>query len=294
MNMKRALLILLAVGLVACGCEEDDCCTRSRCVCEDDIAPAIPAGVYSVTGDELVTVYWNPVLGSDVKGYGIWRNTTYEGEYDHVADALGEESDFYEDQAVDNGVTYYYAVTAFDFEGNESDLSLENAHDTPRPEGSNLRLYTVSENPSKAGVDLTIAELPAVVSGDLVVAWDDAGADIYLESSQVGKQDILRIVTADNAFIQDFGHTEHLDEIDWAPEGGWSQSPLGVEVIAGHAYIIQTDDGNFAKIRVTTLYPDHGSILLSWAYQLIANYQELTPPAPYDSRAGSSTPAEGR
>src|SRR5438094_308007 len=55
-----------------------------------------------------------------------------------------------------NGVTYWYAVSAYDLAGNESDLSVENVHDTARPAGTGLVLHAVSDEPGQfAGYDFS-------------------------------------------------------------------------------------------------------------------------------------------
>lgn len=282
-KMRLGFLLLVAAGLALCGCEDEDCCTKPRCV--DNEPPAIPTGVYTVTGNEKVTIYWNPVLGSDVRGYGIWWSDALPGPYERMTDVLGEESYYYVDTDVDNGVTYFYAVTAFDYDGNESALSLEDAFDTPRPEGFDLRIYDVEESPSQSGIDFKQAEVPGAVSQDLVVAWDAPGADIYLDSASDGDPDVLRIIPTAGTLIQDFGYTDVLDEIDWAPIDGWSESPLGVEVIRSHAYVVQTYDGNYAKFRITFVNKTLRYVVLDWAYQLVPYNQELMPPPPDQARA---------
>ncbi|MCK4547034.1 MAG: hypothetical protein KAW17_06280 [Candidatus Eisenbacteria sp.] len=280
--MKPGFMIPLifgaAVSVVLCGCGDDDCGYKPTCV--DNVPPAIPAGVYSVTGDQQVTIFWNPVLGSDVRGYGVWWSDDLPGPYERMADVMDEESYYYVDTDVDNARTYFYAVTAFDFNGNESDLSIESVFDTPRPAGFDVRVYDVENSPSEGGLDFFQAEIPGYQDDDLVVAWDASGTDLYLDSASDNDPDVLRFVPVGGTLIQDFGFTESLDEIDWAPIEGWSDSPMGVEVIRGHSYIVQTVDDNYAKLRVSVINRSRGYVILDWAYQLVPDNQELMPPAP--------------
>ncbi|HMB70502.1 MAG TPA: hypothetical protein VKU85_14400, partial [bacterium] len=129
--------------------------------CEDDViyvedgAPAVPTGVYTITGDEWVEVLWNPVREADVEGYGVYRSRNATGAYDRIATLHGMENTSYVDHDVANGVTYFYAVDAFDGRGHESELSYEDAFDTPRPAGQNVTAWAREEDPIRSGIDLS-------------------------------------------------------------------------------------------------------------------------------------------
>ena len=64
-------MIVLFGGAIlwATGCSKDDCVE-----CTDTTPPAVPSGVFSVTGDNQVTLYWNDVAEADVAGYAVYRN----------------------------------------------------------------------------------------------------------------------------------------------------------------------------------------------------------------------------
>ena len=53
---------------------------------------------------------------------------------------LSTDASRYVDDDVRNGSTYFYAVSAYDYDGNESELSPEQVYDTPRPSG--IEYYT--------------------------------------------------------------------------------------------------------------------------------------------------------
>ena len=77
--------------------------------------------------------------------------------------------------------------------------------------------------------------------------------------------------------IQDFGYTETLDALDWAPPDGWST--LGwAELIVGHTYAVWTWDDHYAKFRVTEM--GSSSVLIDWAYQIDPGNPELKPAIP--------------
>ena len=123
------LIISLIWGL---GCESNNS------VKPDTEPPAIPRGVVSITGDEQGTVEWFPNGERDLAGYRIWRSPD-DDEFDLLAE-LSDDAFQYVDNDVRNGATYFYAVSAYDADGNESEVSPERVPDTPRPSGNNVTL----------------------------------------------------------------------------------------------------------------------------------------------------------
>lgn len=258
----------LAIGLG--GCDDD----HDHSGFSDNEAPPIPAGVYSVTGDERATIYWSPLIGADVAGYNVYVSDAADGPYERIAHLLGEATDHYIASGLDNGVTLYFAVDAFDFDGNASELSSENVHDTPRPSGFGLTLFAPEVDDNNAAVDWS-----NYASGNsaMSVPFDDPDADfviVRVDTILYMKGTIISGFTND---IQDFGFTESLDEVDWAPEEGWSQTQE-VELIGGHSYVVWTWDDYFAKFRVAGI--SESSVILEWAYQATDDFDnrfELAP-----------------
>jgi len=250
--MKKAAIILVAMvlGIALVGCEDD----HDVVYVDVDNPPAPPQGVFSVTGDEQVSLYWLPVREDDVDYYRVWWSDELDGLYE----AFGTTEDlYYVDTDVDNGTTYYYAVTAVDLGGNESELSYENVYDTPRPEGLNQSLFDFVVFPDDAGFDLSAAN---------VVPHNSASADFYVEYD-AGLETFFLNVADEDTDIQDMGYTGDFDEITYAPADGWSYVGW-VEVIEGHTYVIWTGDDHFAKIRVTYAdYDNDDNIIFDWAYQ---------------------------
>ena len=249
-----ALGILAALALFAVGCDSDD----DPVVVRDVVPPAAPQAVYTVTGDGRVTINWVSNTEPDLAGYRVYRGT--DGYLGEMFPLSTTGSTTYVDLAVINGTTYYYAVAAYDAAGNESALSVENTLDTPRPAGTNLVLHDVSFEPGDpAGYDFSAGVLR--LSGD-------ASTDIYYEVFSGTRLMIARDLSTD---VQDAGY-RGLDELDWAPDEGWS--PTGtVELILGHSYYVWTRTGNFAKFRVTSLTDNQ--VRVDWAYQLQADNPEL-------------------
>jgi hypothetical protein len=266
-TLKSALgAIVLAVTLV--GCESNDTIYVSDV---DLTPPATPRGVYSVTGDREVTVVWLGSDEQDLAGYLVYRSRTLEGPYDVVADIQVSDLPLqleYKDRGVVNGETYFYAVTSYDYEGNESELSYEDVFDTPRPAGRDVRLHAREANSSDAGFDFSRQD---------VVSANDSRADIVITLD--GGVFFVEAVSYDESItdIQDFGYTESLDALDWAPPDGWST--LGwAEIILGHTYAVWTWDDHYAKFRVTEI--GETSIVIDWAYQIDPGNPELKPAIP--------------
>lgn len=227
----------------------------------EDLAPAVPQGVYSITGDEAVYIYWLPVQDEDLAYYRVWWSPD-----DDVYELMGTATnEYYFDYEVNNGVTYYYAVSAVDDAGNESALSYETVFDTPRPEGATL-LTDYNQVSSTSGFDFSAQ---ARVSGGSVEA------DIYLDYD-VGLQTFFINVGDENTDIQDMGYTYDFDEIGYSPGDGWSAVGWS-EIILYHTYIIWTNDNHFAKIRVIKINGT-SSVEFQWAYQTDYANQELARP----------------
>lgn len=257
--MRRSLRSLaglagsIAFVTLAAGCMDE---TRPR---EDTTAPAAPQALYSVTGDSQVSLYWVNNTEPDFQHYAVWRGDSYDGPYDQIGTTA---SPVFVDQNVVNGRTYFYAVSAVDQAGNDSELSKENVFDTPRPEGFGVLLVNASSDPTgPSGYDFS--------SVSRRLSTDPATDVSYTMDGGVG---VLATRDADTQ-IQDAGFHQ-LDELDWAPLQGWSPT-REAEAVAGHAYYVWTRDNHFAKVRVTSLTASQ--VALDWAYQIDPGNQELAP-----------------
>lgn len=256
--------IVMATALWMAGCKGD----RDPVVVYDNGRPSAPDGVFSITGDLQVEICWNPNPEPDIAGYDVYWNDAPTGSFEFVA-RVGANTTCYVDTDVDNGVTYYYAVLAFDNDGLESDLSYEDIFDTPRPEGANLVLFDyLGQNSGLSGYDFSsLSGTPQ--------AWDNATTDVYF-----GSPNGVPTLFADQGAgvdVQDYGYIDLL-YVDWAPLAGWAPSGR-VELIPGHSYIVRIVDGkgsfNMAKFSVVAASP--ASATLDWAYQIDPGNPELAP-----------------
>jgi hypothetical protein len=255
--MRRSFLLLIAAILALPGCFDDD---------SDVTPPAPPRGFYSVTGDHEVHLYWLDNTEADVAGYRIYDSSCEKGPdcpY-HLVAVTGATS--YVVTGLTNGVTRYYAVTAFDHDGNESELSYDTVFDTPRPEGFDATLNNYVDSVNGSGWDFS-AFTPR--------AWNHDATDMYFGYNGTIYQMFVPDFMTD---IQDAGVASSLDAVDWAPSDGWS--PTGtVELIEGHCYVVWTRDDNYAKFRVTDIIPGTTStparVVFDWAYQVDTGNREL-------------------
>ena len=257
-NLTR--VFALSIALLALGCHGDKVTNVSV-----DRPPHTVDGVYSVTGDGRVTVYWRANQESDIDFYKVYRNSAPTGTFTLIGSS---SSTSFVDTNVTNGVTYYYAVSAVDLAGQESaDLSFENVFDTPRPEGFGVTLTNTFTG----------------VATDATSGWDfsaqvrrpslDPLTDMYYGSPS--SSSFLVYVPTDTE-IQDAGYVA-LRDVDFAPPSGWSADGI-VEAIVGHSYIVLTRDNHYAKFEVKSR--DGSTMVLDWAYQIDANNPELTKRAP--------------
>lgn len=229
---------------------------------KDHEPPAVPRGVRTITGDGAVTIEWYPNAELDLAGYTVWRSDNNE-DFEFLIDLLAG-TNHYTDRDVRNGRTYYYAVSAYDSSDNESDISPENAWDTPRPEGRNITLDDYQLAPDRSGFDFSHPHKGTI-------AWDDRTTDVYFGLDTV--VNVTYLYSDNDTAMQDLGYQENFDDIDTVPEYGYTTR--FVELIEGHTYAIYTSDGNFAKIHVRKLYDD--AVIFDWAYQTDPENIQLAP-----------------
>ncbi len=226
------------------------------CQTVDQTPPDPPTQVTSVTGDGVVFLFWQPSPSPDVEGYLVLRNTSEFGTFQEVGYTTHLA---YADENVVNGVTYYYAVVAVDHAGNQSTPSEPVIHDTPRPEGANVMIWSRDQFPHLSGFDFNTAS---------VVPYSQASCDFYLDR----RDGLLGIAVPTGNLVLDFGPIPNFDVIDEAPLDGWD--PDGwVPVTPGHGYVFYMSDNHFAKIWVVELGED--AMVFDWAWQVDPGNREL-------------------
>jgi hypothetical protein len=263
-RLRAAFLALAMIGsglLVLPGCYEDEHGHHGS-----GHAPAPPRELWTLTGDGQVTLFWLPVEDSELDGYCIYRSPDPDGYYHRIA-TLNPEAASFVDGDLEDGITYFYAVSSVNRYGDEGELS-EPVYDTPRPQGE-VALRNSRLHPEHSGYDFSRYQ---------VDDYRDLEADIYFWSTDEAGPWMVATERSQDSYtdIQDAGYVR-LDEIDRAPLEGWA--PHGeVPLIAGHSYVVWTWDNRYAKFRVLSLTPDQA--LLEWAYQTDPGNRELSLPTP--------------
>jgi len=248
--MKLRMMLVLA-GAVLAGC-------TTHPYYPDYIPPAPPAGVGTSAGDNFIEVFWTSNRENDLAGYNVYSSAQYEGPFEY----LGSTRDpYFNDTRAQNANLYYYAISAYDISGNESELSRDNAFDIPRPEGYDVTLFDYRGYPDLAGYDF---------SGYQVVPFDDIGCDIYFENYK----GTMYIVVAEDTEIQDMGPTASIVDIHTAPLTGWSPTH-DVVVTSGRTYVVRTWDMHYAKFRISRI--TSSTVVFDWAYQLVEGSRLMKP-----------------
>jgi hypothetical protein len=231
----------------------------------DVTPPAVPKGVVVLNGDNRVDLFWNDNRESDLSGYNIYVSDSYDGRYELIGSSRHNS---YIDYGAWNAETYYYAVTAYDYNGNESELSVDVVYATPRPEGFNQSIFDYLNFPDNSGYSF---------SNYGVYAYDDINTDFFFEN--YSGQFYLDVW--DDTDIQDMGPTNDIYDIEYAPAYGWSPTK-DAEAIVGHTYVIWTWDNHYAKIRISSMTSER--VVFDWAYQLVEGEPQLKSSRNTDTR----------
>lgn len=222
-----------------------------------DIAPpSPPTGIIAINGDNRVDLSWYSNRETDVAGYNVYYAYSYHGKYTLLGTT---KTNYFIDDGAKNGDTYYYAVTAFDYNGNESDLSYDVVYSTPRPEGFNQSIFNYRQYPDKGGYSFTTYS---------TVAYDAKSSDFFFENYN----GTFYLDVWNDSEIQDMGSTNDIYDISNAPASGWSSTKDEI-AIAGHTYVIWTWDNHYAKVRINSITND--KISFDWAFQLVAGNRQL-------------------
>ncbi len=257
--MKRLLLKIFSlfalIFFLFTGCSEE--------LTEYDLTPpSAPRDIETITGDNRVDIFWRASPEPDVAGYNVYVASSYDGKYE----LIGSTSDtYFVDYDARNGETYYYAVTAYDFNGNESDLSTDVVYDTPRPEGFNCSIFDFRRFPSTSAYSF---------ANYSVVPYNSNDADFFFENDD----GTFYLNVWEDTDVQDMGETNDIYDVTQAPLANWVPLKDGenikyVRAIEGHTYVIWTWDNHFAKVRISLITPER--MVFDWAYQTVEGNPEL-------------------
>ena len=216
--------------------------------------PGIPTGLIAKNYDPEVRLEWTDPNNPYVEGFAVYRNTSPGGTYTWIGDTGAV---YYIDNDVTNGVTYYYTVTAFNDDDEESDPA-PYVYTTPRPEGLSTKLYDIFEDASSAGFDFFAGEVVHYTEGDMHVLFDGVGNPW--------------IYPHEGVWIADFDGDTHwsIDDAQEAPLfSTWNYQDEELEVYTRHIYVLYIDQGShgyYAKFRITE-DEEFNWIRFDWAFQ---------------------------
>ncbi|MBU0497297.1 MAG: fibronectin type III domain-containing protein [Candidatus Thermoplasmatota archaeon] len=160
--------------------------------------PGIPQGFHVISGDETVTLSWNEPAengGSNITGYRIYRGLLEDGMgiVEDVTDMT------YTDTGLQNGQTYYYAVSALNAEGEGEKTEVLPA----TPEDEELYMPTVIV------ADYTTYVIIYVGEG---VYLDIGGESHSLIVDSITGTNVTFTITSDpQSFTMSEGDTENVD-----------------------------------------------------------------------------------
>ncbi|MBZ0177994.1 MAG: hypothetical protein K8F36_01795 [Melioribacteraceae bacterium] len=261
--MKKLLYLILLAGLLvtATSCDDDE-------YYYDSTPPEPPRNVTTYVGDNQVDILWDHNNEPDLAGYNVYFAWDYQGRYELIGST---ENNFYIDYDAVNGDKYYYAVVAYDYNGNESELSYDVAYGAPRPEGRNVSVFDFRRYPENSGYDFSTY---SILPYDYID--DEYSADFFFENYE----GTLYLNVWYDTEIQDMGPTNDIYDITYAPIDGWVTMNPGdnvkyVKALPGHTYVIMTWDMHFAKIRISSVKQER--MFFDWAYQTIQGEQQLKP-----------------
>jgi len=258
---KLGLLFICTTLIIALGCKEEE-----EVVAAEELNP--PLGLYSITGDEKVTLFWyTSNYEENLSGYRIYQ---YEGVWDESSmdsipsaftkvDSLPVTGTSYDLRTKEvtgliNGTTYSFFIVAAMNDWSDLSYTSNVIHDTPREETAiDVTLdakTTAGENPVKV-FDLS----------DFIVVTDTIDYSDY--STTTGNGDILCetfnpgagprpwVDGINDGGIQDLGYMQDWNIADVAPTDGYAATGHSVEVIMGHVYAVKTGDNHCAKFQIT-------------------------------------------
>ena len=255
MKKLSILAVLITSAFILSSCDVNDSYYN------DYTPPSPPSGIQVLNGDNRVDIYWDRNRESDVAGYNVYFNYDYEGRYELIGSTSGT---YFADLEAVNGNKYYYAVAAYDYNGNESELSYDVIYSTPRPEGFNEIVFDEQRFPDYAGYSF---------QNYSVVPFDDDYADFFFDIYD-GVPYINAWDVPAPTYIQDMGYTNDIYDIEYAPENGWIYMDY-LEAYVGHTYVIWTIENKFAKIRIKSISAD--KIVFDWAFQTVEREHQLKP-----------------
>lgn len=210
-----------------------------------DPAPQTPTGLAAAAGDKQVSLKWNANSEDDLAGYKIYRST--DNQNYELIQTVGLVTSW-TNTNLTNGTTYYYKITAYDTENNESEKSAA-VSATPVISVANLLggVNFLPKNPENhsIGGNVTIKgegeNKGIIMVNDNLTVQGSANciADAYASGSISGKQKITGTC-----------YENYPVPIPTLPETSWFES-RAVQTFNGNKTVTLTYDAGTGKTTMT-------------------------------------------
>lgn len=188
LRLSSALVILSLVGSMAASAEFVD---TSK-------LPSVVEGLDVVPGDGQVTLTWDAATDdTGVEGYYVYsglQSVAEKGGSYTFPSIDAENTTTYTVDNLTNGVTYYFAVSAYDDEGNESEFYSKEVEATP--ESSEIADYTAPTVKSASAVTNSLVE---VTFSEAVELPSDPSSAFALTATDGTALEVISAYAADDA-----------------------------------------------------------------------------------------------
>jgi hypothetical protein len=177
----------------------------------DETPPSVVENLTVTPGDESVTLSWDPATDNvGVAGYYLYTGVNPadgdENDYEFGSVAVENGATSYTLENLTNNLTYYFAVTAFDAEGNESEVYSSEVESTP--EESEVGDFTA---PTVSDAEALTSTLVMVEFSEEVAIPEDGASAFSLEATDGSLLDVIdAYVSSDDASIVMLVTTEQI------------------------------------------------------------------------------------
>ncbi len=228
-RLGASLALLSLVGSMAASAE----------IVDTSELPSMVEGLEAVPGDSQVELTWDAATDNGgVEGYyvyvGLSSVATEGGNYTFPSSDAGNTTTYTVDN-LSNGVTYYFAVTAYDEDGNESEFYSDEAEATP--EDSEIADYTAPTVKSAAAVTNALVE---VTFSEAVELPEDASSAFALTADDGTALQVM------DAYVSDDAATVFIvTDLQEAGTEYELTAGIGIEDLAGNPVESGTSDTAF-------------------------------------------------
>ena len=209
--------------------------------------PEPPSSVTVTPGDRQIGLRWKqPVPGKEIKDYNIYRSTSREGKYTKVNASLVLSTE-YVDNGLTNGLEYFYAVTAVEHSGLESEHS-EKMTGTPKEALPPLAMEVITEKDvPEDGFSWASRPRPR---GAVVEEGNRRSAARTTQGGQTKRSSLSSVIQASNSLMRvEAQLSGDQVQLTWQSPAGEGFSGVMIRYSTDGTYPQDPKDGTFAAIK---------------------------------------------